>query len=72
MVSIPNDKLKGSVHEKVMNRFQVCYYMYICPWDFPGGPAVICSPANAGDVGSTPWAGKIPHATATQLVHHGY
>ena len=47
--------------------------IYICaPGGFPGGPAVKSSPANAGDVGSTPWAGKIPHATATQLVHHGY
>ena len=49
----------------------VILYIY-APGGFPGGPAVNSSPADAGDVGSIPWAGKIPHTTATQLVHHGY
>ena len=30
--------------------------------DFPGGPMVDNLPANAGDTGSDPWSGKIPHA----------
>ena len=30
---------------------------------FPGGTAVESLPANAGDTGSEPWSGKIPHAT---------
>ena len=34
--------------------------------DFPGGTVVKNPPANAGDTGSIPWSGKIPHA-AEQL-----
>ena len=34
--------------------------------DFPGGAVVKNPPANAGDIGSEPWSGKIPHA-AEQL-----
>ena len=33
---------------------------------FPGGAAVKNPPTNAGDTGSSPWSGKIPHA-AEQL-----
>ena len=33
---------------------------------FPGGAVVENLPANAGDAGSEPWSGKIPHA-AEQL-----
>ena len=33
------------------------------PWDFPGGVVVKNPPANAGDTGSSPGPGKIPHAT---------
>ena len=33
---------------------------------FPGGAVVENLPANAGDTGSSPWSGKIPHA-AEQL-----
>ena len=33
---------------------------------FPGGAVVKNPPANAGDMGSDPWSGKIPHA-AEQL-----
>ena len=33
---------------------------------FPGGAVVENLPANAGDMGSEPWSGKIPHA-AEQL-----
>ena len=33
---------------------------------FPGGAVVENLPANAGDTGSDPWSGKIPHA-AEQL-----
>ena len=29
---------------------------------FPGGAVVESLPANAGDTGSEPWSGKIPHA----------
>ena len=29
---------------------------------FPGGAVVENLPANAGDTGSEPWSGKIPHA----------
>ena len=29
---------------------------------FPGGAVVRNPPANAGDTGSSPWSGKIPHA----------
>ena len=29
---------------------------------FPGGSVVKNPPANAGDTGSEPWSGKIPHA----------
>ena len=32
-------------------------------WDFPGAPVVKNLPANAGDTGSNPSPGKIPHAT---------
>ena len=32
----------------------------------PGGAVVKNPPANAGDTGSDPWSGKIPHA-AKQL-----
>ena len=31
--------------------------------DFPGGAVVKNPPANAGDTGSSPRSGKIPHAT---------
>ena len=32
-------------------------------WDFPGGPVVRSSPANAGYTGSIPgWSGKSPYA----------
>ena len=34
--------------------------------DFPGGAVVKNPPANAGDTGSSPGPGKIPHA-AEQL-----
>ena len=35
-------------------------------YDFPRGTVVKNPPANAGDMGSIPWSGKIPHA-AEQL-----
>ena len=31
-------------------------------WGFPGGAVVKNPPANAGDTGSSPGPGKIPHA----------
>ena len=35
-------------------------------WGFPVGAVVKNLPANAGDMGSSPWSEKIPHA-AEQL-----
>ena len=47
---------------------------------FPGGAVVKNPPANAGDTGSKPWSGKIPHAaeqlspcaTTTEPACHSY
>ena len=47
---------------------KVCTLMHLIKmyWGFPGGAVVENLPANAGDTGSKPWFGKIPHA-AEQL-----
>ena len=42
------------------------YLKILSHWGFPGGAVVESLPANAGDTGSEPWSGKIPHA-AEQL-----
>ena len=47
---------------------------------FPSCAVVKNPPANAGDMGSKPWSGKIPHAmeqlspcaTTTEAVCHNY
>ena len=36
------------------------------PREFPGGTVLKNLPANAGDMGSIPWSGKIPHAVEQQ------
>ena len=51
-----------------------------CRSDFPDGAVIKNLPANAGDKGSIPSPGKIPHAveqlspctTTTELVCHSY
>ena len=38
----------------------------------PGGPVVKNPPANAGDTGSIPGPGKIPHSVGSQAHAHSY
>ena len=54
---------EGTEAQRVMSHTSVDAVIHQTFLGFPGGAVVENLPANAGDTGSSPGLGKIPHAT---------